>query len=317
MMLYDQFGRKHDYLRISLTDACNFRCTYCMPDVPVKCAPSGTLMRPEEIYTMAKTFVSMGVKKIRLTGGEPLVRKEAGQIMRMLSTLPVELAITTNGVFIDDYIDVLSECGIQSINVSLDSLESQKFFSITKKDLFLKVFSNIELLLKKGFNVKINVVILKDVNEGEVKDFIELTRAYPLHIRFIEFMPFQGNNWGLQKVIPYQSLVKQISAHYFIERLQSEKHDTAKKYHVAGYQGTFAFISAVSNPFCSDCNRMRLTADGKMKNCLFSNEQTDLLGALRKGINIKPLIKDCLSSKRLRGTDNQQHTDTPMVLIGG
>lgn len=297
-MLKDRFGRIHDYLRISITDKCNLRCTYCNPvDLPKGYFSGFNKMTAEEIEKIAAVFVDQGVKKIRLTGGEPLVRKDAKNIIERLSKYPVELAITTNGVFVDEYLDTFKAAGINSVNVSLDSLNRKMFFEITGRDEFERVKQNIDLLLDNGFHVKVNSVIIKGKNEQEIPDFIEWTRNVPVHIRFIEFMPFTGNDWSGRKIFSYQNILELISSHFDFIKLPDEKHETAKKYLVPGNKGTFAVISTMTQPFCGDCNRLRLTTDGKMKNCLFSIKETDLLGALRAEEDIVPLIRQCLFQK--------------------
>lgn len=290
-MLVDTHKRTHDYLRISLTDSCNFRCSYCMPDENISSMANSKLMSPSEIETIARTFVDLGIKKIRLTGGEPLVRKEFAEITERLAQLPVELTLTTNGVLIPRYIDLLKKSGIRSLNVSLDSLKPDVFFKLTKRDKFQEVWNSLMLLLEEGFRVKVNVVALNGIIENELLDFVQITKDLPLHVRFIEFMPFTGNHWKSAKVITARQMLEIVQESFDTVKLQDEPHATAKKYKVVGHEGTFAFITTMSEHFCGDCNRLRLTADGKMKNCLFGKEEMDLLGRLRKGEDIVPFIK--------------------------
>jgi len=328
-MLTDRFGRIHDYLRISLTDTCNFRCTYCMPGEEAG-FHHGQRMSAGEISELAKIFVDLGVKKIRLTGGEPLMRKDAKQIIQQLSDFShrdVQLAITTNGVFVHDYLDAFKEAGIRSVNISLDSLIPERFEAITKRNYFHRVVSNIHLLPQHGFHVKVNMVVMKGVNDDELSDFVQWTRDYPLHIRFIEFMPFDGNQWKKEKVFHYPEILQNIRHHYEVIALENKKHSTAKKFKVLGFEGTFAIISTMSAPFCGDCNRLRLTADGKMKNCLFSKEESDLLTPLREGKDVKQQIVDCLWGKHeaLGGqftpvdlpSENHPLQNRSMIAIGG
>lgn len=296
-MLTDSYNRVHNYLRISLTDNCNLRCFYCMPEDDYEFTPASRLMQANEISELANIFVNLGVNKIRLTGGEPLVRKDAAGIILALSKLPVKLTLTTNGTRLHEYVETLQEANIRSLNISLDTLQSDKFQLITRRDQFKTVFDNIKLLAEKGFHVKINVVVMKGLNEGEINDFIEWTKYEPVHIRFIEFMPFTGNRWTSNKVFTWQEMLEVIQKKYTVVRLQDDEHDTAKGYMVPGHTGTFAVISTMSAPFCSGCNRIRLTADGKIKNCLFSNEETDLLSALRKGEDVEPLIRKNIYAK--------------------
>lgn len=296
-MLFDSFQRIHDYLRISLTDSCNFRCAYCMPNEEIEVMPHSHLMQTAEIEVLAKTFVRLGVKKIRLTGGEPLVRKEFPDILQSLAKLPVELTMTTNGILVHKHIELMKAAGMRSINVSLDSLDRETFYKLTKRDQFQQVWDNILLLLDQGFRVKINAVALAGIIEREILDFVKITEKLPLHVRFIEFMPFQGNHWKSEKVITAKQMLEIVSSNFPIVKLQDEKHATAKKFQVPGFLGTFAFITTMSEHFCGDCNRMRLTADGKMKNCLFGKEEMDLLAAIRAGQDVETLIVESVKRK--------------------
>lgn len=296
-MIIDNYNRIHDYLRISLTDNCNLRCFYCMPEEDYDFTPASRLMQPHEIETLAKIFVEQGVKKIRLTGGEPLVRKDAAKIISSLGKLPVELAITTNGTRVHEMLDVLKEACINTVNVSLDTLQPDKFLLITRRNSFHQVRSNIELLLHHGFNVKINVVVMKGFNEEEINEFVAWTTHIPVQIRFIEFMPFEGNRWTSNKVFSLHEILETINQCYSFLPVQGSANDTAKHYTVPGHAGSFAVISTMSQPFCGTCNRMRLTADGKLKACLFSTGETDLLSALRRGEDVLPLIHANIKSK--------------------
>ena len=269
-MLTDTHGRFHNYLRISLTDACNFRCFYCMPNEEVEVTPLSKLMSKEEIFGIAKIFVSLGVDKIRLTGGEPLVRKDVADIIALLSTLPVKLSITTNGVLIHKYIEVCKKANLTAINVSLDTLNPVRFLALTKRDQFVQVKNNIDLLVAEKFSVKVNVVVMKGINDDEINDFVRWTKDIPIHVRFIEFMPFANNQWMSKKVFTYQQILQQVAQEFDYIKLADHINDTTKKYMVLNHVGTFAIISTMSSHFCNNCNRIRLTADGKLKNCLFS-----------------------------------------------
>jgi cyclic pyranopterin phosphate synthase len=265
---------------------------------PSQSTSASEKMSAEEIVRIAGVFVSQGVRKIRLTGGEPLIRKDARTIMEQLSNYDVELAITSNGMFIDKFIDTFIRIGLKSVNISLDSLNAQIFYNLTGRNEFETVFRNIELLIAAGFHVKVNMVVMNGYNDTEITDFIRWTTDTPVHIRFIEFMPFPGNQWRPEKLLTYKHILDSISTLFpDIQKLHDDKHDTAKKYRVNGHTGTFAVISTMSEPFCGGCNRLRLTADGKMRNCLFANTETDLLTPLRNGEDILPLITSNLSSK--------------------
>ena len=304
-ILTDSFGRQHTYLRISLTERCNLRCTYCMPEEGLQLTPKANLMSADEVYTIAKEFVAHGVTKIRLTGGEPLIRKDAGAIIEKLASLGTTLSITTNGIIVDRFISLFKKVGLHTINVSLDSLNSDKFKAITRRDYFDKVYENILLLVKEQFQVKVNVVLVKGFNDNEITNFISLTKDLPIHIRFIEFMPFDGNAWNMDKLVSLQSILD-ITTQFFgnekVQRLEDAPNDTAKNFQIEQYKGTFAVISSVTNPFCDSCNRIRLTANGQLKNCLFSLGETDLLTSLRNNIPIAPIIEKTMRAKfKVRG----------------
>ena len=295
--LFDAYNRIHNYLRISLTDDCNFRCIYCTPDENTRCFTRQELMTSDEIFEIAKIFVDMGTSKIRLTGGEPLVRHDFAEITKKLARLPVELTLTTNGVLLHKYVALLKECGIKSVNISLDTLNDTGFQSITRRNVLPQVRENVLLCVKENFHVKMNTVVMKGINDKEVPDFIACTQNLPIHVRFIEFMPFNGNDWELNRLVTMEEMLSTLEEQFSIEKIPDFKHETAKKYKVDGYKGTFAFITTMSQPFCSDCNRMRLTADGKMKNCLFGKEEFDIVGVLRKGGDIRPCISKCVMRK--------------------
>lgn len=297
-MIIDGFKRVHDYLRISLTDNCNLRCFYCMPEEEYEFTPVSRLMQADEIEAIARIFVENGVNKIRLTGGEPLVRKDAADIIERLAKLPVKLTMTTNATRLDKFLDVILSSGIRSLNISLDTLNKDRFLMLTKRDQYDEVMSNVDLMIRNNIHVKLNAVIMKGINDDEINDFILLTRDLPIHVRFIEFMPFTGNQWNSQRVFTWQQILEKATQQFDVLPLEREKHETAKKYKVPGHQGTFAVISTMSAPFCGDCNRMRLTADGKMKNCLFSQTETDLLTPFRNGEDILPMIHQSIRDKK-------------------
>lgn len=326
----DKLGRVHNYLRISLTEKCNLRCSYCMPENGIALSPRSELANSEEILQLAKIFVARGVNKIRLTGGEPLVRKDFLDILKKLSELPVELAITTNAVLVDKFIGDFKKYGLNKINVSLDSLDPEKFKTITRRDLFEKTLKNILLLIEEGFEVKLNAVLIKGFNENEVGEFILLSKKLDLNIRFIEFMPFDGNKWDKSKVVSEKEVLEIANKQFGeknITRIADAENDTSRNYKVQGFKGSFAIISSVTNPFCSSCNRLRLTANGRMKNCLFSAGETDLLTALRDGNDVTALIGQSLRLKhKSRGgmdsmeklSDEKLHSNNrSMIAIGG
>jgi len=329
-ILTDDFGRKHNYLRISLIEKCNLRCTYCMPAEGIALSPKKELMTADEVAAIAQTFVNNGVTKIRLTGGEPLLRKDFPEIIEKLSQLETEISITTNGILIDRHIEVLKQFKIKKINLSLDTLVAAKFNTITLRNQFEKVIDNLHLLLNNDFKVKVNVVLIKGFNDNEIIDFINLTESLPISIRFIEFMPFAGNQWDRSKMVSQTEILDQVSAHFSdsnLEKLEDEKNFTAREFKIKNHLGSFGIISSITNPFCDGCNRIRLTANGKIKNCLFSNSETDLLTAYRNGVAIENIIALAIKNKKKvrAGMTTLEDVDNPvlnqdnrsMIAIGG
>jgi cyclic pyranopterin phosphate synthase len=301
-----------------------------MPADGIALSPKASLMTAEEIFAIAQTFVENGVDKIRLTGGEPLLRKDFPEIVSKLSSLEISLSITTNGILIDRHIEVLKQAGIQKINLSLDTLVASKFHSITLRNQFEKVIDNLHLLLNHDFQVKVNVVLMKGFNDNEITDFINLTESLPISVRFIEFMPFAGNEWDRSKMVSQNEILSQAETYFTLDKIQKlddEKNFTARTYKIEGFLGDFGIISSITNPFCDSCNRIRLTANGKIKNCLFSNSETDLLTAFRNGESITELISASVKNKKkVRAgmvtisemDDPAKHFDNrSMIAIGG
>jgi cyclic pyranopterin phosphate synthase len=298
-----------------------------MPAEDMKFMPPTKLLQTNEIVDIATEFVKLGITKIRLTGGEPLVRKDVAEIILQLSKLPVELTMSTNATRVDEYVDVFKQANMKSINVSLDTLNKEKFHTIAQRNSIDKVWSNINLLVENNFHVKLNAVIMHGINETEINDFVALTHQLPVHVRFIEFMPFTGNKWNDTKVFSYHQMLDVIATKYTFIKLNDEKHDTTKKYRVPNHAGTFAVISTMSAPFCEGCNRLRLTADGKMKNCLFSKGEADILSAYRMGEDFISIIKQCVHQKEkelggqftseLHKVNSETILNRSMISIGG
>ena len=300
-----------------------------MPEEGITLTEKSNLMSIEEIIEIAQKFVRLGVKKIRLTGGEPLIRKNIEKLLVELSKMGVELAITTNGILVDRYINLFKKVGLSNINISLDTLQKEKSIFITKRDYFDQIMKNIDLLIANNFNLKLNVVLIKGVNEEEVIDFINLTQNKNIVVKFIEFMPFKDNKWDWSKGVSKQEIIDK-AVHSFgnkVQKAEDNENDTTSHYYIEGYKGKFGIISSVTNPFCSTCNRIRLTANGKIKNCLFSNEEIDLLNHLRKGEDIEPLILSSVSKKKYQRagmdsfdkfSDNKLNSNNrTMISIGG
>lgn len=323
--IVDNFGRPHTYLRISLTDRCNLRCFYCMPEEGIQLIEKPNIMSLEEIISLAGTFRDLGVDTIRLTGGEPLVRKNFGFLVEELAKLGVTLKITTNGILLDKYLDLFQKIGLRKINLSLDTLDKAKSVFITKRDYFDRILNNLETALEMDMEVKLNIVLIKGVNDNEINDFIELTKHKNLTIKFIEFMPFKGNKWDWSKGVGKQEILDIISKRFgIIEELNNPRHSTSSNFKVNGHVGSFAIVSTITNPFCDDCNRIRVTADGKMMNCLFANTDTDLLTPLRNGEQMENIIINAIKTKKYSrdGMDvkmdaDQYEKNRSMISIGG
>lgn len=325
--LIDTFNRRHDYLRISLTDRCNFRCTYCMPEENMRFLPTEKLMQPEEISKIVSVFVGLGVNKIRITGGEPTMRKDFEDILSRLAEFNVNLSMTTNGFVLEKHFDTLIKYGVKNLNISMDSLDRFRFGKITQRDQFDKVIQNIEAATGKDFKIRINVVVIRAFNDDELIDFIKWSSVRNLEVRFIEFMPFFGNQWSYEKVFAQREILKEIRKRYVVQTIDPEKGATATRYTIPELNSVFGIIPTVSNPFCSGCNRIRLTADGKLRNCLFSTHETDLLANLRGGKDVEELILKNISEKkkmaagRVDFSDEQAKTayaiNRPMIAIGG
>jgi len=329
-ILTDSYGRFHSYLRISLIEKCNLRCNYCMPINGVPLKPKKDLMTSEEIFEISKTFVKYGVDKIRLTGGEPLVRKDFEEIIKKISTLKTKISLTTNAVLVDRHISYLKKIKNLSINISLDTLNSEKFKKITFRDHFTKTYQNLLMLVDNNFKVKLNVVLMKGINDDEILDFIQLSIKLGIQIRFIEFMPFDGNSWKKDKLVSQNEILSVVKAHYanhFIEESTDTKNFIARDFKIRKLNASFGIISTVTNPFCDTCNRIRLTADGKLKNCLFSNNEVDLLKSFRSGKLIEPIISGIIDKKMSvrAGMDTFEKFKNPeihsknrsMITIGG
>lgn len=327
--LIDSFQRKHDYLRISLTERCNLRCFYCMPSEGVELSPQGKLLTDQEIIRLASLFVDNGVTKIRLTGGEPSIRRGILELVRNLHALKdrglESIAMTSNGVALHRRLPQLVEYGLTHLNLSLDTLDPFKFELMTRRRGHDAVLKSLDVALRSPLaSVKLNAVIIKGLNDSEILDFVNLTKDKRISVRFIEFMPFTGNKWDKEKMIPSSELLRRITAHYpDVTRMLDKPNDTAKSYKVPGFQGNFGFISSMSDHFCSTCNRLRLTADGQIKVCLFDPNEVSLRDAMREGSSDKELINKislAISGKKAKHAgmnDIDVIKNRPMILIGG
>ncbi|SNR55808.1 GTP 3',8-cyclase MoaA [Lutibacter flavus] len=293
MELRDKFGRKISYLRLAITDRCNLRCQYCMPAQGINIVDRTDLLSYKEMYRIARVLSELGVNKVRLTGGEPFVRKDFINFLESLSFNDKldEINITTNGALISNHIDKLEELKINSINLSIDSLQREKFAQITRRDVFENVYDTFEKLEKSNLNLKLNIVVQSGFNTDEIIDFVELSKNKNIAVRFIEEMPFNGKGQrDMKEEWNYKKIIKHIRDYYpEIETLISEKSSTSKNFKIPNYKGNFGIIPAFTRTICNDCNRIRITATGMFKNCLFDGGVFNVRDFIRNGASDEEL----------------------------
>ncbi|MDY6855379.1 MAG: GTP 3',8-cyclase MoaA [Thermodesulfobacteriota bacterium] len=303
--LVDTFQRKINYLRISITDRCNLRCVYCMPIEGVPKITHDEILRYEEILKVVEAAVKKGIQKIRITGGEPLVRKGVIHFIHSLSNIPSvqDLSLTTNGILLKDYATDLYKAGLCRINVSIDSLNRKRFHRITRGGELGKVWEGVKKATEAGISpIKINTVIIRGINDDEIIDFAKLSIHNPFHVRFIEFMPVGSNSiWSKKRYVSSGEIKDKIEDFKELHPIsRSEREGPARMFKFKGTSGKIGFISPFSDHFCSSCNRLRLTVDGKLRTCLFSDNEVDLRYCLRKGTNnseLERLIDFAISNK--------------------
>jgi cyclic pyranopterin phosphate synthase len=326
--LVDGHGRAIGDVRISVTDRCNFRCQYCMPAEGLPWLDRDSLLSYEEIARLVALLSSMGVHDVRLTGGEPLVRRELWRLVEMLSGIEAvsDLSLTTNGYLLARQVDELVRAGLKRINVSLDSLAPDRFFQLTRRDSLAQVLEGLEAAEAHPElrPIKVNVVALKDFTEDEVVRFAEFARRTPYVVRFIEFMPLDADRtWSSDKVLPNEEIRRLINEAYPLEAVGRDRHGTSRRWRFADGQGEIGFISPVSEPFCGDCNRIRLTAEGMLRTCLFSLNETDLRKPMRAGASdadLEAIIRDAVWRKELKhhiGDEGFIQPARSMSRIGG
>jgi GTP 3',8-cyclase len=326
--LVDGHGRHIGDVRISVTDRCNFRCQYCMPAEGLPWLDRSALLTYEEIERLVRVLASMGVHDVRLTGGEPLVRKELWRLVERLSAIEDvhDLSLTTNGYLLTRQVDDLVAAGLKRINVSLDSLAPDRFFQLTRRDSLAQVLEGLEAAEAHPElrPIKVNVVALKDFTEDEVVRFAEFARRTPYVVRFIEFMPLDADRtWSADKVLPNEEIRRLINEAYPLEAVGRDRHGTSRRWRFADGQGEVGFISPVSEPFCGDCNRIRLTAEGMLRTCLFSLNETDLREPMRAGASdadLEAIIRDAVWRKELKhhiGDEGFIQPARSMSRIGG
>lgn len=287
MELRDKFGRRISYLRLAVTDRCNLRCQYCMPAHGIDIVNRKELLSYKEMYRITRVLSELGVNKVRLTGGEPFVRKDFMKFLESLSFNDKldEINITTNGALISNHIDTLEKLKINSINLSIDSLQKEKFAQITRRDVFENVYDTFEKLEKSNLNLKLNIVVQSGFNTDEIIDFVELSKEKDIAVRFIEEMPFNGKGQRNMEVEwNYTKIINHIKKHYKeVETLQSKKSSTSRNFKIPNYTGTFGIIPAFTRTICNDCNRIRITATGMFKNCLFDGGVFNVRDFIRNG----------------------------------
>ncbi|XP_013141655.1 PREDICTED: cyclic pyranopterin monophosphate synthase, mitochondrial isoform X2 [Papilio polytes] len=325
--LNDLLGRRHDYLRVSLTERCNLRCQYCMPAEGVPLTPKPDLLTKEELYRLVNVFASLGVHKIRLTGGEPTLRSDLAEIIEQLCNVPGirSVAMTTNGLVLTRRLPAYQRAGLSAINVSLDTLKPDRYEQMARRPGLKKVLAGIDLALQLGYRpVKVNTVLMRGFNDDEICDFVEFTRDREVEVRFIEFMPFSGNRWDDSHMVSEAAALRAVRRAF--PRLAPSLPracDTATVWQVEGHAGRVGFISSMTQPFCSSCNRLRLTADGNLKVCLFGAAEVSLRGAVRAGADdaaLEALVRAALRNKKPQhaGMQNLARMENrPMILIGG
>ena len=326
--LLDTFGRLHDNLRISVTDRCNVRCFYCMPEEGVKYMPREEILSFEEIERFVRIAVSQGVTKLRLTGGEPLVRRDLPVLVRKLAAIPGvrDLALTTNGVLLTRDAEALYDAGLRRLNVHLDTLDRERFLRITRRDDLDKVLEGIELCRRLGFRLKINAVAVKNLVEADVVPLALYGRERGIEIRYIEFMPLDAQGiWDRSRVLFASDIIETLSREIapLVEIPDRDPRAPATEYSFADGIGRIGFIASVSRPFCLNCNRVRLTSDGKLRYCLFAIEETDVRGLLRSGAPDEAIVAALRANVHQKWLGHEINTSRfvppprPMHAIGG
>ncbi|MCJ1467788.1 hypothetical protein MMC07_006413 [Pseudocyphellaria aurata] len=314
--LTDNFSRQHDYLRISITERCNLRCTYCMPEEGVPLSPASHLLTTPEIAYLSALFVSQGVTKIRLTGGEPTIRQDILPLMRSIGNLRPkglrELCLTTNGIALYRKLDSMAEAGLTGVNLSLDTLDPFQFQIMTRRKGFEMVMKSIDRILEMnkvgaGIKLKINCVVMRGINERDIIPFVEMGEEKDVEVRFIEYMPFDGNKWSQQKMLSYREMLDMIRTKYpALEKVQDHKNNTSKTYHIPGFAGRIGFITSMTHNFCGSCNRLRITSDGNLKVCLFGNAEVSLRDLMRKHNGGQPIDEAAMEAIKRVEMDRRQ-----------
>ena len=325
MQVIDTFGRTINYLRLSVTDRCNLRCSYCMPESGVTKLDHREILSYEQMLVLTRHAVAMGIKKIRITGGEPLVRKGIVAFLANLAKTPglEELVLTTNGILLEQMAGDLVRAGVQRVNISLDSLRSETFIRIARRGDLRRVREGIAAAENAGLPVKINMVVMRGVNDAELVDFAALTLEKPYAVRFIEYMPVIKENGWQSQVLSGQEVLRRLAEHFsFAPIVGGGTSGPVKEYKINGSRGSIGVITPLSGHFCHDCNRVRITASGKLRSCLFSSEEFDLKPVLDTGdpVLIQSALRAQIRSKPAcheMTQDSSSHEPFAMAQIGG
>jgi molybdenum cofactor biosynthesis protein A len=307
--LFDNHGRKVNYLRLAVTDRCNLRCFYCMPEEGIQYVPRKDLMTYEEMERVIRLMMGMGIEKLRITGGEPFVRKGMLEFMHRMSQMGLKkFNITTNGTLTAPLVPDLKKMGISSVNLSLDTLDRDRFFEITRRDVFPKVMESLDALLKAEIPTKINAVVMEGKNIEDLIPLVELSRNEPIGVRFIEEMPFNGGGAHYAKLKwNYRYLLEYLQQHYpDIEKIPDPPHSTSYNYRIPGFKGTIGLIAAYSRTFCGTCNRIRLTPQGMLKTCLYDDGVFNIRDLMRHGASDQQLLDALLDALGNRAKDGYE-----------
>ena len=325
--IHDKYARTIDYMRISVTDRCNLRCIYCMPSGGVRQVEFRDILEDEEITRVVRIAAELGVRKIRITGGEPLLRKNLHLLIASLNRIQgiEDISITTNGLLLKRYADILAAAGLGRINVSLDSLRPDRYRNITRGGDIRDVFEGIHEAEKAGLlPIKINMIPIKGINDDEIENFSMLTKYTSYHVRFIEFMPIApGRLWGQKKYVSTTEIKERVSSLAHITPVKLRKSGPARYYRFEGAPGVIGFISPVTHHFCDSCNRLRITCDGKLRPCLFSESEVDVKSAIRSGITDNEIERLLRLSIEIKPKSHSISAETsfahmkPMSRIGG
>ena len=291
-LLFDNHGREMSYLRLAVTDRCNLRCTYCMPAEGIAYLPEKKLLSWEEMLRIVHVLNQLGIRKVRITGGEPFVRPGLMDFLQELAKIEnLEICLTTNGVLLENHLDSLLNLGIKNVNLSLDSLDSERFFKITRRNDFDQVYQNLMRMIEANFIVKLNAVVMHGMNETDILPLVNFTEKHPVSVRFIEEMPFNGSGLVEEKLFwDYRRILSHIKTEFpHIEEVPMAYGETSKNYHVPGFMGDVGIIAAFSRTFCGSCNRIRVTSLGQVKTCLYDDGVFDLKDYLRLGVSDEDL----------------------------